>query len=610
MGYVLGVSSGAFGVTGAEEKAQLAGLFRKAQSSITKGVSFVQLDLESVSEFEEPDLPRRMEEEIIKKLGITFGIHSETRAFGVEAAELDSAIRMEYERSHRRIVDILKYSKKIKSKFVLIHSSESEPFPLLERTMQSSDLMDVDGGLLSEFLEKEENKELLEWVFGGKNADIVACVFNLWLSKPPEQRKQILLTPKDIENALREKNITPKNFIWMEIFGGSTLSELLRRTIEDIVANYEINLHRKYEEFTPEEREKIVDDGIRRRLENYLNDTSKNITSFTQSKSLHYGPERLAYYLMAKWMEKTGDPLWKKIVDASIGFFTKKDKETVEVWMQKNRLDPQNLKIDNDNFRTMYQLWVPAVSARYIYGHFFPKRVEYKDPKEYLDGMIFVFESPMGGRGIEEWLRLGNPYLYYFLVEEANQKAGKEIFAVAMDFEHMLSLRIDPGLVIELLPLDGGKRVRVIHAGWPSTLAPAHLPIEIGSTQQRYLYEMYYKLKQKGFGKDDKDYYIVFERGGPETFQQSVVSLKIIVDFLGKDVSPEELKAHPDKYKEFWGIDVSQMASIDRQRVNIREHAFDPLKGLVAVPEEEHGFLGRAAVEKGKTEEWRKERYR
>jgi hypothetical protein len=145
----------------------------------------------------------------------------------------------------------------------------------------------------------------------------------------------------------------------------------------------------------------------------------------------------------------------------------------------------------------------------------------------------------------------------------------------------------------------------VIHAGWPSALAPAHLPIAVGSDQQKYLYERYYQLKQKGFGKD-KDVYIVFERGGPETFQQSIISLKLIVDFLNKDIKPEDLINHP----EFFGLKTGEISSPERQIVAIREHAYDPLKGMIVFPEEEHGTLGRAAVEKGKVEEWKKEKYR
>jgi hypothetical protein len=611
MVYVLGVSSGAFGVTGAEEKPQLAGLFRKAQSSITKGVNFVQLDLESISEFEEPDLEKKMEKDIREKLGIKYGIHSETRAFGVEASELDSAIAMEYERGHRRIVEILKRARKIKSRYVLVHSSESEPFPLLERTFQSCDLVGPDGERLNDFL--KSNEWLLEWIFGGTTEYIAQCIYDAWTSIDSKERKnKMLVTSKLIDDVFEKKGIKSRDFIWVEIFGGSKLSEMLRGIIQGRVQEYELAFHQKYEEFSEQNRN-IADDAIKRSLVINLNNLRERIIEFVQSRSLHYGPERLAYYLVAKWMEgeskKGREPVWEKIVNAAIKFFAKRDGKTVEEWASKNGIDLEKLTIDDDAFRRRHELWVPAVSARYIYGHFFPKdKKKYEDPKEYLDEneMIFAFESPMGGRGIEEWLRLGNPYFYYFLVEESNRQAGKNIFAVAMDFEHMLSLRVDPETVIELLPEDGGKYVRIIHAGWPSTLAPAHLPIEIGSNQQKYLYEMYFKLRQKGFGKDNKEYFIVFERGGPETFQQSIVSLQLIVKFLEKDIPPEKLLEHP----EFFGLDIGQMASIERQRVNIQEHAYDPLRGLISVPEEEHGFLGRSAVEKGKAEEWRKERFR
>lgn len=607
MVYVLGVSTGAFGVTGPEEKAQLAGLFRKAQAGITKGVNFVQLDLESISEFYDPDLPKKMEEDIIKKLGINFGIHSETKAFGVEAAELDSAVTMEYERAHKRIIEILKRAREIKAKYVLIHSSESEPFLLLDRTLQSTDLVDPDGGKLSDFL--NNNPQIIDWIFGGKIDDIVNCVMNLWRSTDVGGRREILLDPKIIQKTLGDRGIVPRDFIFIELFRGAALSDTIRRVMENVITNYEAPKV-KYEDLDEEGRRR-VDDAIERNLKSYLNNHREEIIMTVQSRSLTYGSEKLAYYLVAKWMEERREPLWGSIVSASMRFFAKREGKTVEEWTGKQGI--KKLSIDDNAFRERHEIWVPAVSARYIYGHFFPKdKRKYEDPKQYLDEkeMIFAFESPMGGRGIEEWLRLGNPALYYYLVEEANKQAGRDIFAVAMDFEHMLSLRIDPEMTIDLLPENGGRYVRIIHAGWPSTLAPAHLPIEIGSTQQKYLYDMYYKLRQKGFGKDEKESYIIFERGGPETFQQSVIALKIIVDFLQRDIEPDEIKNHPEKYKDFWGIDITQIAAIERQRVSIQEHAFDPLKGLITVPEEEHGFFGRAAVEKGKAEEWRKEKYR
>jgi hypothetical protein len=554
MSYVVGVSSGAFTVTGAEEKQQLAGLFNKAQSSITKGVTFVQLDLESISEFEEPQLQMHMKEDVMKKLNIEFGIHSETKAFGVEASEMDSALETEYDRAQRRMIIILENSGKIGSKYVLIHSSESDPFPLLTLKTQPLELVDFYGRPLKEFLEK--NDWLIKWFMEGVG-----------------------------------------KFMWVEILHGRTLDY----SLEQIEKEFRDKYRAASKDISEEELKNRMEEAKKEYQDYFMNTVS--------SKALHYGPERWAYFLVAKWMEEKNDPLWTKIVDASIKFFAERDKTTPEQWLANRKI--QEKSINDENFRAAQEIWVPAVSAKYIWGHMFPENPKYKDndPKEIIKkyNMPLVLESPMGGRGIEEWLRLANPFQYYFLVEHVNKEAGFNVLMIGLDFEHMLSLRLDPELVIRLFPEDGGKLVNVIHAGWPSTLAPAHLPIAIGSDQQKYLYERYYELRQKGMGKD-KEVYIVFERGGPETFQQSMISLKLIKEFLEKDIKPEDLIKKENI--KFFGIDLGDMASTERQLTAIREHAYDPLKGLLMVPEEEHGVLGRAAVDRGKTEEWRKGRFR
>jgi len=553
MVYVVGVSSGLFGVTTAEERPQLAGLFKKAQSSITKGVQFVQLDLDSISEFEEPRLKKRMEEEVIKKLGVGYGIHSETKAAGVEAAELDAAIDTDYKRGHERLKDILIKSGEIGSKYVLIHSSESEPFPFLERTLQPAVLVDFFGNPLREFLEKNENKWLVDE----------------WLIHPD------------------------RAFMWIEIIGYS-FQERIRRRLEDYAESY--RLSRKEE--PPSKDLKTIEEMEKKDLIRYFLD-------FIVSRHLHYGPERYAYYFIAKWMENEKDPLWINIVNSTIEFFSKRDNKAVEQYKQEKGI--LNLSIDDENFRKLYYLWVPAVSAKYIWGHLNQDKIQkerkFDDLKKIIKkyDMPLVLETPMAGRGMEEWLRLANPIQIYYLCKEV----GFDYLQLAFDLEHMLSIRLDPELVINILPEDAGKFVKVIHAGWPATLAPAHLPIHLGSEQQVYLYKIYYLLRKKGFGLDPKiDHFIVFERGGPETFQESIISLRKIIECLEKNILPERLPA------EFFGVATGEIASPERQLTTIREHAFDPLKGLITAPEEEHGFLGRAAVEKGKVEEWKKEKYR
>ena len=146
LGYVIGVSSGIFGAATQEERFQgvSVGLYRKALYCITKGVNFVQIDLESISEFQEPGLKQNMER--LEQMHISFGFHSETPAFGTrEFPHLDSAIGIDYERGHKRLVEIMKATGELKAKFNLMHSSESTPFLLLGREMQPTDLVDPWG---------------------------------------------------------------------------------------------------------------------------------------------------------------------------------------------------------------------------------------------------------------------------------------------------------------------------------------------------------------------------------------------------------------------------------------------------------------------------------
>ncbi|RLI98436.1 MAG: hypothetical protein DRP00_01960 [Candidatus Aenigmatarchaeota archaeon] len=596
MAYLIGVSSGIFGAVPEAEKIQYAGLAKKAEYCITKGVQFVQIDLESVSEFKAPNLKEDMEK--IRKLGVRYGIHSETRAFGVEVAELDSAIETDYKFGHERLREILEKSGEIKSEYVLIHSSESHPFLLLERHLQPAALVDFFGNPLREFL--EENKDLLDWALGGGVEDISECVYDVWLKK----KKGISV--EDIKGAFKASGLNPQDFIWIEVIG-RPLAEILRGRILDRVETWEIETGKDYESLEPDKK-KIVNEQIKRSLNVLVSDIRTALLNYVQSRTLHYGPERIAYYFIAKWMERTNDPLWNNIVNATIEFFARSEKKSVEEWLREKGIKEKS--IDDENFRKYSYLWVPAVSAKYIWGHLNqdknPKKTYYdlkKIIKKY--NMPLVLETPMAHRGIEEWLRLPNPIQMYYLAKQVNEEAGFFCLAVAMDFEHMLSIRLDPEVVIDCLPEEAGKFVIVLHVGYPSPLAPAHIPIPLGSEQQLYLYKLMYKLRKKGFGKDEKDYYIIFERGGgPDPIKQSIIALRKIVEFLEKDVPPEKLPM------EFYGFATGEIASLERQRAIIFEHALDPLKGLVYVPEEEHTFLGRAATERVAPEKWKKEELR
>ncbi|HLC39954.1 MAG TPA: hypothetical protein VJJ76_03720, partial [archaeon] len=610
---------------------------KKAQYAITKGVQFVQLDLESISEFEEFEIDKKMQQ--IERLNIGFGLHSETPAFGSrEFPHLDSAINQDYRRGHERLIHILKNAAKIKCKYVLVHSSESVPFIFLGRELQPSDLLDPWGNPLKFFIKKYE-KIFLQgfrldqgWIWKQKEMwlDILHDEPEGYLKRLEEQRKLNLqelarrgVAQRKLEDKKREKlfasgKVTPEQYRMKDIYERQALVAEIEISKEEFPEPTELEereISQEAETVFKQEQFKFVETELQQLWELYLR--------LMQSKNLSYGPERIAYFFVGKWMEATNDSLWMPIIDITVKYYAKKDKKTVEQWLHDKGIKEKSL--DDEAFKKDYRLWVPAVSAKYVQGHFRPEdnplkssppgdydfkrdnviaAIEDSDPKKVLDkyGTYFVLETPMAGSGMEDLLRFPQPAQMYFLVKSIDSKW----LGIALDIEHMLMDGLNVEDAIDVMPSDSGKWIRVVHTGWPAPLGPAHIPIPLGSEQQYYLYKTYWNLRQKGMGKDPKDeVFIIFERGGGgDPIQQSVLSLRLIKQFLEKDVAPEKLPM------EFWGLETGQWSSIDRQLATVREHAWDPLKGLLQLPEEEHGVYSKAAVEKGKAEEWKKEKLR
>lgn len=589
MAHLVGVSSGIFSAIPQEQKHEYAGLSKKAQYCITKGVQFVQIDLESISEFGEPDLKENMKK--IQDMGIRFGIHSETRAFGVEVAELDSAIETDYKFGHQRLYDVIRKSAGIDAEYVLIHSSESQPFLFLERHMQPASLVDYYGKSFKDFLNQNENKYLMDWLMGGSIDDVAQRVYDLWIREG-----------ENVTEDQVKQTVQAQEFMWIEITG-YFLSSVLKQAMDRIVEQF--NIVKQQGGQLTKQQEDDLNFRLKVSLRNQIVQMQNLFLNYLESRSLRYGPERIAYYFIAKKMEDRGEkePLWQNIIKATLDFFAKEEGVTPEEWMQARNI--KRLSVEDENFRKYNFIWVPAISAKYIWGHLTnPDEKSFPNISKVLreNKILLVLEPPMAHRGVEEWLRLPNPIQFYYLAKEV----GTDVIQIAMDFEHMLSIRLEPDKVIDALPPDGGKITRVIHAGWPSPLSPAHIPIPLGSEQHQYLYKILYKLRQKGFGKGKGDYYIIFERGGgQDPIQQSIISLKKIVEQLEKDTPPDKLPM------DFFGIGTGELISEERQSRVIEEHARDPLKGLMQIPEEEHTFLSRVAIGKpGGAEKWKKEELR
>jgi hypothetical protein len=524
---------------------------------------------------------------------------------------------------------ILENAGKIGFEYMLVHSSESVPFIFLNRELQPTDLVDPWGNRLGEFIQefekifKEDFYQDKGWIWKQDEVwlDLLHDNIEGYLIRLANDRKL------GIEELTRRGVVTKRMGIIQKEKERAEIARL-GKTPTEITEEEGRKIQEKAK--VSEEEVKLTDDDydeIKRETNILWNEEKKKFEKLQleqlwdyfkrliQSRTLSYGPEKIAYYVVGKWMQQNNDPLWMPIIDKTIEYYAKKEKKEPEQWLKDKNIKEKNL--EDLVFKKDYRLWVPSVSAKYVWGHFNPEKnpitnssdnaisgmVE-RDPKKLLDKhkIYFIIETPMAGAGMEDLLRFPQPAQMYYLIKEMNSPW----FGIAVDIEHMLMDGLNVEVAIEVIPPEAGKYVRVLHCGWPSPLGPAHIPIPLGSEQQFYLYKTYWNLKQKGMSKDPKDnVYMIFERGGGgDPIQQSILALRAIKEFLEKDVPPDKLPL------EFWGLDTGQWASIDRQLATIREHAWDPLKGLLQVPEEEHGLYGRSAVEKGKGEEWKKEKFR
>jgi len=261
------------------------------------------------------------------------------------------------------------------------------------------------------------------------------------------------------------------------------------------------------------------------------------------------------------WMEKELPEIIKDEINMMEPEQHKKEEESTKL---KNILDNLAIAIENPDSRD------PSHGGRYLLWR----------PLQMHTGIKFIRER----------------------LKRENYKHNDKVF-VLIDFEHLATQGVDPLKELkelkDLIP-DYGKLIKTVHSGFPTPLH-SHKPIEPGDRE--IIYRLLYILKEAGLGSEVLTY-IIFERGGfKDPFADSVGALKMMVNQLQKGTKPDELPP------EFYEIPASTTKS--RQEVIIFEHAFEPLKGMLKVAEEEHTLLSTAAIKGGKSpEEWKKEELR
>ena len=580
--YKVGISSGWWQIG---RDPSLLGIAMKIGGlGATGGIQFNQIDLDSVAEFLEPRLKENVKK-IKGDLKLEVGIHAEVGKIGA----LESAERRIWEQAHIRLVEAVKASVDLGIVYINFHLSSEIQVEYEEARLKpfgyQYQVVGPDGKPL--------------WTLG-EDKSIREYMAKFIMLRHSVEGEQYRGYSKDVDDWVREAVNKELNDYqkseeyksWIE-----RLEEYASSHIPDETSRKEYKDQQIFQHLQERRRQ------IQQKWNDEYNEREgkllpeKLFERWQKSKMGQYFVEMGeigAYMITGFFMKSTGDPLWKDIA--------------------KNKNPEESYTDDYNGFNA-------AIAARYLEGHL--RATDHEWNRRYLNGMsvlewcekyniVLCFETPeveaapeLGGPA-EGIYRLAHPMHGYCFVKKMNSP----IIKLCIDFEHMLAQKLDPDKIIKELPDDFGKTVYLFHVGEPKPYqGKAHIPLSRGSQAQEIIYDWLYRIKQKGC----ESAILIFERGSGrsghgqtpfEVFEQSVLVIRQFAKYLEMNVAPDDLPP------EFFGISEQNAAVWKRQLVEMRNHAWDPLEGLIMIPEEKHTFFSKAAVDKGKREEWEKRKFR
>lgn len=619
IGYIPGVSPGFAKVGPTEKQIARMGLARKLAEAARLGFEFAMIDFEELGEALEPYLKEYIQN-IRETQGIEFGIHLPTDM------DLCIANAFEWRWRQEQLVMGAKVAKDVGSKFILMHSS-SRPRPNITAAFFGNPeyhvkLVGPDGTNLGDWIEKHGLKEwfmakfikVLYHAMGAPPDPTAVNFFEMECETFREGKERIegvIAKTKDygeekinkIENEIRKLRKEAARIKEREKL------EIIERKIEELY---------RERAFIREQIEYLDAELIREATNLDLEKARKYRNLYADIRRADFyelfeywkkngseGQESVAYLTVAYWLYKMGDPMWKYVVG-----------ENRDPYYVAKKCDQEMGKIKPKDIDFLKRV-VTAVAGKYIEGHLKTKAPQYavklRDPKtgeivyksvyEFCDEnkiMIYI-ETNMPSHGAEGELRIIRAIDHINICKAID--GGKRV-NYCIDFEHLLTNLIDPVKEAEELAKKypgSGKYITCLHINAPRPLVAAHAPIEPISHDMYVLYKFVYNLKRAGMD----NCYFIWEMGSYGVHQSAIAFRNIIraLTHKPKPIPPDELPP------EFFGIDKTFEA---RQFTAMRRHAFEPLRGLLHVPEEEWTMLSRAVVERpgARPEVWERRKYR
>jgi hypothetical protein len=328
------------------------------------------------------------------------------------------------------------------------------------------------------------------------------------------------------------------------------------------------------------------------------------------------------YHIMAHHMFFTEDLLWKEM-----SRMYKQD-------LAGYNLNPKDLmsltkawkKAEEKNDKRFKEFYYGVVAAKYMEGHMkklltwmndsqkgllsefknLPEKTaeQRRDKKELLEGvrkLNICIETPDARDSQHAGMHLlWSPRQIYAAIKAIRQNLKTDKVWMLMDFEHAATQGVDPiremEEVIKIAP-DFGEYVMAVHSNYPNPMH-GHDILELGDV---VIYTLLWYLRKTGFGKKRVGY-LIFERGGAkDPYAKSVEVLRNAARYLEQDIPPENLPT------EYFGVKGPVAGGYKRQEQIVKDHAWEPLKDLLEMPEEEWTAMSQAAIKKGrKPESWKK----
>lgn len=581
-----GVTTGLYFIARSEE---LATSLRKVGYALTRGVDSIEISGDSPHEIDY-SIGKEMRH-LAKKQGMNLCFHgSLTTPVGIPERSDWRDAQDHMEKSARSAVHG-------GCKYVLFHSCLHFWLEMITYTSSKLEIVMCDhiGRFVSEVL--YENKRLREWFlrkmwdfenpypqmildedFYQEAAGRARIESDMWATD--ERAKRI----RPVEEKLRRGEITKKEADKMvekiqedvSTEGGIWFSKWLRKHITMHTRKKMAKLEYSKRKWKMDQRGKLTD----------------------------------GYTIMGHYMFYNKDPLWKAMAEVYKDVL----KPYKMDYNDDDWLDKAWTKAQERNDRKFKEFYYAAISAKFLEGHL-RKLLEFvegeleEEMKKYPDSdelvrhaknLKITIENPDARDPKYAGLYLlWHPKQIYAAVKTIRKTLKTDRIFMTIDWEHIAGQGVDPIVEIKKLEKtapDFGKYVISVHSNSPNPLH-AHYPLELGDTET---YTLNYFLRKTGFGTQNHDVWLWFERGGgDDPFRQAVDTLKLMAKFLQKDVPPDKLP------EEYFGLKLTGM-DFWRQEQVMRDHRFEPLKDLMEVPEEEWGLLSSSATRKGKTKEFKK----